>query len=330
MPQLRQNIITGDWVVIAPERAKRPSEFVVASQPSLIARGDCPFCVEGTNYNQLRLRHYETDLVYVIPNKYPAFVEDPTRCSERTFKVENDFFSTKPSLGGHDVVIVKDHDRPLSKFDNNTWRDLMVIIKKRYQHYDQLCNNAYTMAIYNEKPAAGASIIHPHAQIFSSNIIPSFISLELTQCQHYFELNGRSSFNDLVGHEQKFAKRVVAENDHYLAFVQYAARFPFETWIVPKYQASRFDKISHTQLAALIPVLTQTFVKLNSALNNPPLNFYIHSAPNSLEEAEYYRWHLEIAPRLGTFGGYEIGSGVVIDVFSPEVAAEYLNGTRVG
>ena len=109
MPQLRQNIITGDWVVIAPERAKRPSEFVVASQPSLIARGDCPFCVEGTNYNQLRLRHYETDLVYVIPNKYPAFVEDPTRCSERTFKVENDFGGDeKKHLG----LIVGELSRP--------------------------------------------------------------------------------------------------------------------------------------------------------------------------------------------------------------------------
>ena len=328
MPQLRQNIITGDWVVIAPERAKRPSDFISAAQTKPSSKDSCPFCPESDNYTHNRLKHYETDLVYVIPNKYPAFVEDPDRCSERSYRVENDFFLTKPSLGGHDVIIIKDHNHPLPKFDNRTWRDLMVIIKKRYEHFDQLCNNEYTMAIYNEKSAAGASIAHPHAQIFSSNIIPNLITRELAECQRYLELNTRSPFDDLVLHEQKSVRRVVAENDHYIAFVQYAARFPFETWIVPKYQRSRFDKISAAQLAALIPVLTQTMKKINTTLNEPALNFFIHSAPNSLEEAEYYRWHLEIAPRLGTFGGYEMGSGMVIDVFSPEAAADYLNNKR--
>lgn len=328
MPQLRQNIITSDWVVIAPERAKRPSEFVVATQPNSPAKDNCPFCIESENYSKNRLEHYETDLVYVIPNKYPAFVENPARCSERSYKVENNFFLAKPSLGGHDVVIIKDHSLTLADFKRDIWRDLFVIARKRYQHFDELCNNLYTMMIYNEKSPAGASIVHPHAQIFSSNIVPNLITRELAQTERYFEKYDTSAFADLVGHEQQFGRRVLAENEHYLAFVQYAARFPFETWIVPKYQISRFDKISTRQLAALIPIITKTFAKINSALNNPPLNFYIHSAPNSIEEAEYYRWHLEIAPRLGNFGGYEMGSGVVIDVFSPETAAEYLNGIR--
>lgn len=328
MPQLRQNIITGDWVVIAPERSKRPSEFVTAAQANAAPKDNCPFCVESENYTKNRLKHYETDLVYVIPNKYPAFVEDPTRCSERSYKVEDDFFLAKPSLGGHDVLIVKDHDQPLAKFKRETWRDLLVIIKKRYEHYDKICNNEHTMAIYNEKPAAGASIIHPHAQIFSANIVPNLIARELWECEHYWQLNSRSPFDDLVAHEQKFAKRILAENDQYIAFVQYAARFPFETWIVPKYQTSRFDKISSNQLAALVPVMVKTMGKINTILKDPPLNFYIHSAPNSVEEVEYYRWHVEIAPRLGNFGGYEMGSGVIINVFSPEIAADFLNGVE--
>jgi len=328
MPQLRQNIITGDWVVIAPERAKRPSEFIVASQSAPTPKPDCVFCVHSDNYTKHRLKHYETDLVYVIPNKYPAFVEDPKECSARSYRVEDNFFLAKPSLGGHDVVIVKDHDRPLPKFDHDTWRDLLVIIKKRYQHFDQLCNNEYTMAIYNEGQAAGASIVHPHAQIFSSNIVPNLIARELSECARYYQLNSRNPFEDVVALERKFGIRVVAENDHYLAFVQYAARYPFETWIVPKDQESRFDKVSASQLAALVPVLARTMAKINTALNNPPLNFYIHSAPNSMSEVDYYRWHLEITPRLSNFGGYELGSGVVIDVFSPEIAADYLNGRQ--
>lgn len=324
MPQLRQNIITGEWVVIAPERAKRPSEFVAATQAKT-PKDNCVFCPESENYAKNRLEHYETDHIYVIPNKFPAFVEDPSRCSERSFKVEDDFYRAKASLGGHDVVIIKDHDVPLANFTREIWRDLFVIIRKRYQHFDKVCNNEYTMAIYNEGPTAGASIVHPHAQIFSSSIVPNAITRELAECERYFQLNSRSAFADLIEHEQKFSKRIIAENDHYLGLVQYAARLPFESWIVPKYQRSRFDKVATTELAALVGVMKETMDKINHRLNNPPLNFYIHTAPNSLDEAEYYRWHLEITPRLATFGGYELGSDVIIDVFSPEAAARFLN-----
>ena len=181
------------------------------------------------------------------------------------------------------------------------------------------------MAIYNQGHAAGASIIHPHAQIFSSNLVPNLMAQELSQCQQHFLNFGRSAFVDLVSHELKFSKRVIAENDYYVAFIQFAARFPFETWIVPKYQLSRFDKISHTQLSAVVPIMRQVIKKFGQTLQQPPLNFYIHSAPNSIEEVEYFRWHLEIVPRISTFGGFELGSNTIIDVMSPEIAAEYLN-----
>jgi len=325
MPQLRQNIITGEWVVIAPERAKRPSDFVSAAQPRPDSDEACPFCLEHENYTKNRLPHYETDQIYVIPNKFPAFVEDARRCSERSYRVEDDFFLARPSLGGHDVVIVKKHDLELADFNREIWRDLLVISRKRYQHFDQLCNNAYTMMIYNEKAPAGASILHPHAQIFSSNIVPNLIARELQQTESYYEEHGVSAFTDLISHEKKFGKRVLYESADYLAFTQYAARFPFETWIVPKFQQARFDHIASNKLAALVPVLLNVLKKINSVLHNPPLNLFIHSAPNAIEEVDYFRWHIEIAPRLATYGGYELGSGVIIDVVSPEQAAAYLN-----
>jgi UDPglucose--hexose-1-phosphate uridylyltransferase len=328
MPQLRQNIITGEWVVIAPERSKRPSDFISASQVAPASSDSCVFCVEHENYKKNRLKHFETDEIYVIPNKYPAFIEDPALCSPRTYKVEDGFFSAKPAVGGHDVVIIKNHTQSLPTFTREIWRDLFFIFRERYRYYEKTCNSEAIMAIYNQGAQAGASILHPHAQLFASSITPNLVKRELEQTERYWNENGHSAFDDLVKHEKEFGHRVLHENNHYLAFTQFAAKHPFETWIVPKDQRSHFSQTTNRELAAIVPVLRDVMHKLNTTLNNPPLNFFIHSAPTSLSNSAYYRWHIEIAPRISTFGGYELGSGIIIDTISPEIAAEYLNKKR--
>ncbi|HUD20530.1 MAG TPA: galactose-1-phosphate uridylyltransferase [Candidatus Saccharimonadales bacterium] len=326
MPQLRQNIITGEWVVIAPERAKRPIEFVSATEPKTKTEEHCVFCPYSANYKKERLHHYETDNIYVIPNKFPAFVENPHLCQPRSYQVENNFFTAKPALGGHDVVVIKDHTLSPGQFSATLWKDLFVIFRHRYKHYDKVCNVQSTIAIYNNKSAAGASIVHPHAQIFASSIIPNLVSRELHETSDYWERNGISAFEKLVVHERLFKHRVIYENDHFLAFTQYAAKYPFETWIVPKIQRSHFEHASNLELAAAAITMHKVIGKLDNILKNPAFNLYIHSAPHTLGRLDYYRWHIEIAPRLSTFGGYELGSGMVIDTISPEIAADFLNG----
>ena len=325
MPQLRQNIITGEWVVIAPERAKRPSDFVLSSVARQQKKEECPFCVGGEAYKN-RYREFETKDIYVIPNKYPAFVESEAHVSPRSYKVENDFYRVRPSMGGHDVVVIKDHELDLHEFDRKTWTSLFEMFKLRYEHYDKDHFANYVLPIYNHGPQAGASIEHPHAQIFTSPIIPNIVEREVHHTQNYFEHNGACAFCDLVAHEKHEKIRVVAENRDFIAFTQFAARFPFETWILPKKHKSCFEHITGDEISALAKICRDTFGKIGHVLNNPPLNFFIHSSPTMFEENVYYHWHLEIGPRLSTYGGYELGGGVVIDVVSPEKAAMYLMG----
>lgn len=326
MPQLRQNIITGDWVIIAPERSKRPSEFVVADSIKHESKIDCNFCVpEGAAYkDRLKGQGLETDNVYVITNKYPAFLEDSGKISARAYKIENDFYRVKPSLGGHEVVIVKDHDLSIFTFPTATWFDLIKTLKLRYQHFRHVVQSEYSMAIYNQGVNAGASIAHPHAQLFVSNITPNQINKELYGGERYFQKNGSCVFCDLVIHEKKEKHRVLYEDAHFLAFTFYAARFPFETHILPKEHYCRFEEIPDSIIHSLVKCLKQTIHQLDQTLKHPPLNFYIHSMPNSIEKAAYYHWHLEIVPRVSNYGGFELGSGVIIDVVSPEEAAKFL------
>lgn len=324
MPQLRQNIVTGDWVVIAPERAKRPDEFVTADTVKYQTRTDCVFCDAKEPYKK-SIKKYETKHIYLTPNKYPAFVENCKNCSPNSYKVEDDFYRVKDAVGGHDVVVVKDHDIDMPRFTRSIWQEMFKTFQKRYQYFDQEKNNIYTMAIYNHGSASGQSIEHPHAQIFSSNIIPNIISREMQNTQKYFDNNGECVFCKIIQHEKKQKVRVIYENRSFLAFTVYAARFPFEIWVYPKKHNSRFENITNQENIDLSDCLVDVFARLDKTLNDPPLNFYIHSLPNTVMESDYYHWHLEIAPRITKYGGYEMGSGNIIDIISPEIGAKYLN-----
>ena len=326
MPQLRQSIITGDWVVIAPERAKRPDEYhrPADSIKREAAGPECVFCPESEAYQKLRLKDFESERIYIVPNKFPAFLEDKGGLSQRSYEQEN-FYRAKGSIGGHDVIIIKDHTKGLLELDVATLEEMFSMIAKRYQYFAGK-NVEYPMAIYNHGPEAGASIVHPHAQLFASPIVPNIVGRELETTKKYYELNGACAFCDLVTHELKNKIRLIGENQDYLVFTFYAARFPFESWVVPKVHQSRFENEPPAKMHSLAQILGDVFPKYNKILRDPPLNFFLHSIPNSIESADYYHWHLEIAPRVAMYGGYELGSGVVIDVMNPEDAAIYLMG----
>lgn len=322
MPQLRQNIVTGEWVVIAPERAKRPREFVVtAARPDQPVE-TCPFCTSAPAY-QNRVAEYDTDSTYLIPNKFPAFVATGLH-EVRSYVPEEGFYQAKPATGGHDVIVVKDHHLSLPKFNQSLMTDLLSTFYRRYQHYHRDPTVEYAMAIYNHGEAAAASISHPHAQIFASSIVPNHILKEKHGSERYYEINGRCVYCEIIDHERQEKIRLLGENDDFTMFTFFAARFPFEIWILPKVHQSTLEQINATQLINLAGLLGQALHLLDRTLSDPALNFFIHSLPMTSDNAAYYHWHLEIAPRVANYGGFEMGSGTIIDIVSPEKAAEFL------
>lgn len=310
-------------MVIAPERAKRPNDFIIKNeiQPSA---DPCLFCVGEAAYHN-RILHYETQNLYIIPNKYPAFLEDKSKFSSRSIKTENNFYTIKPASGGHDVIIIKNHHTQIYTFGLGIWIDLLQMIKRRYNYWREDANVEYTMAIYNQGIQGGASITHPHAQLFASDIIPNKIIKELEVSQYYYNNEGTCVFCDLVHHELTEKIRIVYENKRFLAFTFYAARFPYEIWILPKIHQSHFESEGHNTFSDLAQCMKNVLYKISRTLQEPALNFYIHDSPPSIGETKYFHWHIEITPRVSNYGGYELGSGVIIDVQSPEEAARYLN-----
>jgi len=327
VPQLRQNIITGEWVVFAPERAKRPTDYISVSAERTQKKEDCPFCIDSKKSEyEKRIKEHDGPYTYVITNKYPAFVEDQSRCVAASYKVEDDFYKMRLSLGGHDVVVIKNHDLDLPDFSNAVWEDMFRAFKERYQYFKTLCNVEYVMPIYNHGPQAAASIEHPHAQIFASTIIPNIIFRELSHTANYYTDHHECAFCAMIDHERDQNVRTLFENEDFIAFNFYAARFPFEAWILPKRHMSQFVDLKPKEMENLSAICRQVFKRLDEVLNDPPVNFFLHSAPTDSmgRNLSYYHWHLEVAPRLSLYGGFELGSGVTIDIIAPEQAAEYL------
>lgn len=330
MPQLRQNIVTGEWVVIAPERAKRPSDFhasALAAQPSDAPKkkhpDPSPFTVGGDAWRH-RIKSADTTYTYTAQNKYPAFVCDEKLCTTRSYYPEGSFYRAKAAVGEHDVIVVKDPDLSVYTFPLPVWEDLFLAYQLRYLSYLRNPAIEHVMPIYNHGSAAGASIMHPHGQIFASPIIPNYIEHELAGAERYYTNNGVNVFGDLVEHEKKEEVRVISSNPDFIAFTFFAARFPFEIWVVPTAQESHYAKIKAGARKNLAKIMKDVMRMIGGTLREPSLNFWIHSQPTTMEETRPYRWHLEIAPRIGGYGGFELGSGTVIDIMSPEIAAHHL------
>lgn len=324
MPKLRQNPITGEWVVIAPERAKRPEDFITAVSPNRpIDLAGCPFCPGGAS-PATKIKEISDRYFYVIPNKFPAFTE-----KESISVDEEGFFTTFAGGGGHEVIITYDHQLYLNHFTKTAWQHLFDVFLDRYHFYENQSSVEYIMPIYNHGAEAAASIDHPHAQLFASPVIPNYLIRELTGSRDYYQKNQECVFCRLVREERQGRARLIWENKDFVLMTFFASRFQFETWVVPKEHRPFFSTYRQCP-ETLAEAMRQAISRLDRGLRNPPLNFFLHSFPPRATEWQteskvpFYHWHLEITPRLAKFGGYEMGSMTVIDVISPELAAEFL------
>lgn len=318
MPKLRQNPLTGDWVIIAPERAARPEDFAkwqIKDADGVKAK-DCVFCPGNRAYKE-KIEGLGTEYVYVIPNRYPALV-----MNEHIVEEGHGLYSGGESIGAHEVIVMERHKDNLFKASKPAIFDLFKVFQQRYRHYGKDPDINYVMAINNQREEAGASIEHAHSQLLASSIVPPLVKREFIGCRKYYLAKGRCLMCDIIKLEAGLNERVVDENEEALAITPFAPRFPFEIWLVPKIHESDFR---HEQnINEFSELFGKIMTRLRSKLGIVPLNFYIHSCPTWNDVVTSYHWHLEITPRLARLGGYEIGGDTFIDVMSPEKAAMFL------
>lgn len=326
MPELRQDPVTKKWVVIATERSKRPFDFPVRQENR--KGGNCPFCVGNEDQTPPEIMAFREEgtepdtpgwWVRVVPNKFPAL--DP-KLNEAP---EQNFYLKMPGAGVHEVLIESpDHDSSLDKHSSHQVREIFKAWRARYQALINREPLKYVQIFKNEGSIAGASLSHPHSQLIATPLIPPMIAEELKGTQEYYGDKGKCLYCDMIARELREKARIAVENDDFLSFCPFASRFPFETWIMPKWHQPGFEMIDDSMLSSLSEIVQKTVQKITGSLNNPPYNIVLHAAPAGYNDVAFYHWHLEILPRLTIVAGFEWGTGIIINPTPPEVAAEYL------
>jgi len=335
MTELRKDPIIDNWVIISTERGKRPLDYKTKKEEK--KKDSCVFCEgnEGETPPEVfafrekgTMKNKPGWKVRVVPNKYPAL-----KLEERGIILDKaGMFKKMEGMGVHEVIIETPHHH--KDFNNLSVDNIVLILKTYRQRYLDLSKDKrikYILIFKNYGINGGASLEHPHSQLIGTPIIPQRIKEELKGSKEYFNLNGRCIFCDYIKQEIESKDRLIKETEKYVVISPFAARFPFETWILPKYHKACYEEISDSDILSLAGIMKEILFRIKKKLNNPPYNFIIHTTPpKELSTGEWpdmdkkYHWHIEIIPRLSKIAGFEWGTGFYINTTSPEEAAKIL------
>lgn len=331
MPELRQNLATKEWVIIANERAKRPDEYVQSHRHSITETRafydpTCPFCPGN---EELDLEIERTPAIgewqiRVVANKYPALSREGELT--RTFDGVHRHIT---GIGYHEIVV--EHPRHNTTLALMTVDEIKYVLEAFYSRgWSIRKDSRIEQIVYfkNHGEQAGASLKHPHCQIIGLPVVPNSIRHRIEEARRYFDDNGECVFCTMVQDELKKKERVVAVSDHFAAFVLYAAPSPFNTWIVPLQHSVSFMYSHQDEIEDLARILREVLRKLYIGLRDPSYNLIIRSAPVKEISNDYLHWYVSLVPRLSRTAGFELGSGMSINPSLPEDCAVFLHDVK--
>ncbi|HDH53147.1 MAG TPA: galactose-1-phosphate uridylyltransferase [Nitrospirae bacterium] len=330
MPELRKDPISGRWVIISVERGKRPSDFGMRVSPK--KGGFCAFCEGNERTTPPEILAFRPDngkpntpgwTLRVVSNKFPALnVEGQLNRSG------DGIFDKMNGVGAHEVIIeCPDHNLTLSTMSLKSVEDVLWAFHQRITDLKKDSRFRYVLVFKNEGDEAGSSLEHTHSQLIALPIVPHLVEEELFQAKQYYEYKERCIFCDIIHQETADKKRVISENDDFIALAPFAPRSPFETMILPKRHESSY--LPDGNFSLLAQILQQTLKQIDKILDLPPYNMMIHTSPFKNQENEYYHWHMEIIPKLTKIAGFEWGSGFYINPTPPEEAAKFLREAEI-
>lgn len=329
MPELRLNLVTREWVIIATERAKRPLDYRQKEErpvaPEFMA--ECPFCPgnEHKTADELfRLSDGNGWKIRVVANKYPALSSK----GEKKW-IPDGFKRTVTGVGIHEVVIESPvHNESLALMDQKALEEIIGVYRDRFfeAHRDQRVE--HVIIFRNHGLGAGTSIDHPHSQLIGTPVVPVQFRDRVQAAMHFFDDTGECLFCSILRKEKSEGTRVVLESDHFITFIPYAALSPFHTWIFPKRHSAVFSGISDTEASDLARHLKSVLSKFHYGLEDPDYNLVVKSSRPEDEGNEYCHWYLSIVPRLTKAAGFELGSGMFINTSLPEDNAEFLRKVK--
>ncbi|MGH9342144.1 MAG: galactose-1-phosphate uridylyltransferase [Terriglobia bacterium] len=328
MPELRKDPVTGRWVIIATDRAKRPSDFV-REKVEIRGTGFCPFCYNNESKTPPEILAYRSDgsapntpgwSLRVVANKFPAL-----RIEGSLNRQGEGLYDKMEGIGAHEVIIeTPDHSKTLAQLTPRAIEDVLWAFRDRILDLEKDRRFKYILIFKNHGEAAGASLEHTHSQLIALPVVPKRVAEELAGAAEYFHYKERCIFCDIIQQETTACTRVISENESFIAVAPFAPRFPFEMWIAPKAHQAAYKQSKKHENAQFAVILKDMLTRLDLVLERPAYNYVIHTAPLAGDHEDYYHWHMEIMPKLTKVAGFEWGTGFYINPTPPEESARFL------
>ena len=312
MGELRKDYILDRWVIISAGRGKRPKQFkkleTVEVKVDFFAPGNesmtPPEIGRTGTKKKWKMRWFE--------NKFAA-LEPQGQADIRT---DNTYFTFSGNYGYHEVVVETPRiDKQLYDLSTDEIEKVLEVYQRRIEDLSGKPNIKYVCVFKNHGQKGGTSIVHSHSQIMAINHLPKEVRDEVEASKRF----GKCPYCDIINIEKGSLRRCF-ENDDFVAFAPYASRFNYEIWIFPKAHIRTLGDVKN--LNSLAEIMKKVLKKLKKI--GADFNYYLHYYP----DGEDLHFHIEVAPRIATWAGFELGSGTVINSVPPEDAAKFYRGEK--
>jgi UDPglucose--hexose-1-phosphate uridylyltransferase len=328
MSEIRLNRLTGEWVIIAPERGKRGGNLVppgvAAEVPDFVAT--CPFC-PGNEAAAIEERYRASDdqghwTIRSVVNKFSVLspsgeVAPVDACGPVGENVNG--------VGLHEVLVESPrHHLMPGLFTVEHMREILAAYRHRFRAFYADSRVRHVIVFKNHGADAGASQQHPHSQIVGIPIVPGQILERIERTRRFFRETGQCLGCTMIAQEREQGCRIIAENAHFIAFIPYAALSPYHLWIFPKVHTASFAEQPLETLPALAEVLYTVLAKVHGLLANPAFNLIVRSLGPAEKEASHFHWYISIIPRVNKAAGFELGTGMYVNPSLPESRAQAL------
>jgi len=348
---LRQDPLTGRWVIIAAGRSGRPNQFPLL-QRGAAAEGRCPFCPgsEADTTAEVLVRGRAPGAaangpgwrLRVFPNLYPAVTAgDPAAAAPPPpVAAPADLFAACEARGRHEVVVYSpDHAASLATLAPEALREVLEVVRDRVEDFRAEPGVRFVAPFCNHGPEAGATLTHPHLQIIGTQRAPLLTVEKLARLRRWATGRGGCLLCELAHAEREAGQRLIAADDHWTALAPWASRFPWEVLLVPARHAPCALAGDERALASLAGLLCSVLRALRRQHGDLSHNIVFHLAPQAAGAAGYadaeldamrpapaelWHAHVEILPRLSRLAGFEAGTGYAINATPPEEAAARL------
>jgi len=292
----RFNILTGEWVLVSPHRAKRPwqgqnEEVFGDDRPS--HDPNCYLCAGNTRINGEQNPDYKD--VFVFTNDFAAL-----QSNSKTFSVNDGLFKAESEQGICKVICFSpDHSKSLADIDVVDINKVVATWQKEYTVLGAESVINYVQIFENKGAVMGCSNPHPHGQIWSQSTLPNEVEKKDHQQQVYFDKNQKSLLGDYLKQELEVKERIIFENEHFVVLTPFWAVWPFETMIVPKKAQKNITELSEDEslsFSEAISKITKAYDKLFNC--SFPYSSGIHQAPTNGKPNAHWHWHMSFYPPL--------------------------------